>query len=320
MSGVLVSGATQPLGRRVLERLLEGGYGPLVALGAEPTDQVAGLLPEGVRYFQVDLTRPRRVRRLLFGPCRALAIESVIHLAFHRDPGGGARAHRLHVAGTRLMLRLAEEHPSIHRFLHRSSSSVYANRSDAPDVLREDQPVNLDPQAPQWVRDRVEADVTVCARMGLSALHINVLRCAEILAPDMGSQLHDYLGSRVCLRPAGFDPMVEVLSLDDAARAFVLALDCPVPGIINIPGRDTLPLSKAITLWGRRAVPLPGPVLGPLYRLRALTRGTDFRYDMNARRFHFNGILDGDRAKRDLSYTPSTSVSWPAAPDAGSRA
>ena len=118
----------------------------------------------------------------------------------------------------------------------------------------------------------------------------------------------------------GYDPMVNLLSLPDAVDALHLAVFSEAQGIINIPGRDTLPLSKAITLWGRRAVALPGPVLGPLYRLRALTRGTDFRYDMNARRFHFNGILDGDRAKRDLSYTPSTSVSWPAAPDAGSRA
>ena len=270
-------------------------------------------MPEGVRYFQVDLTRPRRVRRLLFGPCRALAIESVIHLAFHRDPGGGERAHRLHVDGTRLMLRLAEEHPSIHRFLHRSSSSVYANRSDAPDVLREDQPVNLDPQAPQWVRDRVEADVTVCARMGLSALHINVLRCAEILAPDMGSQLHDYLGSRVCLRPAGFDPMVEVLSLDDAARAFVLALDCPVPGIINIPGADALPLSVVIRRWGRADIPTPGPLLGPLYGMRARVKSTRFRYDLNQARFHFNGVLDGARADRLLAYRPEAPIRWPGA-------
>ena len=39
------------------------------------------------------------------------------------------------------------------------------------------------------------------------------------LVAQSGSQLHDYLQSRVCLRPMGFDPMLNVLSVDDAVRA-----------------------------------------------------------------------------------------------------
>ena len=36
---------------------------------------------------------------------------------------------------------------------------------------------------------------------------------------------------------------------------------------------DVLPLSKLIALAGRRAVAVPGPLLGPLYGARSLVRG-----------------------------------------------
>jgi UDP-glucose 4-epimerase len=312
MSGVLISGVTQPLGAAVARRVLEGGGGPVLGVGVEPHERAADLLPAGVTYLRVDLTHTRRVRRLLNGPCRDLGITSVLHLASRRNATEtGRKVHRLNVDVTRLMLRLAEEHPTIERFVHRSTSAVYHCRGREPDVMREDQPLDLDPAAPQWVRDRVEADVTVCARMGLAPIRVLVLRCAEILAADMGSQLYDYLGSRVCLRPIGFDPLVELLSVADAARACELALRSDAQGAFNIGGADVLPLSRVIRNWGRDDVPLPGPLLGPLYRARAALRRTDFRYDLNKWRLHFNGVLDGTRAREVFGYRPEHPIVWP---------
>lgn len=313
MTSVLITGATTPLGRGLVARLRANPQVKhIIAVGIEAN---APHLEQGdrVSYHQVDLTRPRQMRNLIFGPAKAHQVDIVAHTATHRAASRvGHRVHKLNVDATRLLLRLCEESGGISRFVFRSSGDVYASpRSEHPDVLREDHPVEMDPGTPQFVRDRVEADIAVCMRMGLSPMSIAVLRMSEIVCPDMGSQLLDYLGSRVCLRPVGYDPMLNLLSLTDAVNAMYLALFSDVQGVINIPGSDTLPLSKAIHLWGRRPVPLPGPLLGPLYRLRSLTRGTEFRYDMNARRFHFNGILDGARAERALSYTPTTSVSWP---------
>ncbi len=312
MSGTLISGVTTPLGRALAARLVTRG--PVVGVGMDPVERVASTLPEGVSYHQVDLTRPRRMRRLLFGPARELGVEAIVHLAVHRSARiRGAHAHRLAVDATRLMLRLSEEHPSINRFVHYSSGAVYQRRAQSPGLVREDQPVELSPRAPQWVRHRVEADVTVCARMGLSPVHVNVLRCAEILHADMGSQLYDYLSSRVCLRSLGFDPVLNLLSLDDAARAFALALDASEAGVVNIPGADTLMLSRAIRLWGRDDIPVPAALLGPLYRARAVARGTDFDYETNAAKFHYNAVLDGTRAKKVLGYEPQVGIDWPGA-------
>jgi len=170
--------------------------------------------------------------------------------------------------------------------------------------------LDFEPSSPQWVRDRVEADLTVCAHLG-SPLSIAVLRCAEILAPASGSQLWDYLSSRVCLRPLGFDPMLNVLSPEDAATAVIAALHSRGAGAFNIPGLDTLPLSRAIAESLRTDIPIPGPLMAPLYGLRRRLAGFDFRYDMNVRRFHFGGVVDGTHARDALGYRPRVEVSWP---------
>jgi len=315
---VLISGGTIPLGLEIARLLLERGRGPVLLIGVESPEAVAAKVPEGAIYHRVDLTRPRRVRRLLFGPCTEIGVQALVHLAFHRSPKlAGQRAHRLNVDSARLMLRLAEDHPSIQRFVLRSASQVYLDRSEQPDVLREDQPLNLDADVPQWMRDRVEVDVTVCSRMGLSPVHVSVLRCSEILAPDMGSQLYDYLSSRICVRPIGFDPMLNVLSLRDAAEAFMRALDCEAQGAFNIPGADTLSLRHLIHLWGRAELAIPGPLVGPVYRARALARGRGFDYAANRRRFHFNGVIDGERARRLMGYVPQHPLTWPEPQDGG---
>ncbi len=312
MTGVLVTGATTPLGRALVRSLLEeDAVDAVLAVAAEekwPFEEDARL-----HYLRVDLTRERKIRDLLFGIARDLEIDSVVHSALHRDVrdhGPGVRA--LNVGSTRQMLFLSEQHPTIRRFVFRSYADVYAIDPETPAVIGEEHPLELSSTMPQLVRDRVEADVTVCTRMGMAPLHIVVLRCAEVPAPNSGSQLWDYLQEPVCFRPLGYDPMINVLSIEDSVRATRLALRTEAQGVFNIPGKDVLPLSEAIAAWGRRGIAVPGPLLGPMYALRAATRGSQFLYDLNRARFHFSGVLDGRRAREVLGYEPAHSLDWPA--------
>ena len=238
--------------------------------------------------------------------------DTVVHLAMHRRAAleGGA-TFRLNVEATRDLLALCERHPNVRRFVFRSFSEVYEVRPNRPSLIAEDHPLNLSRKVPQWIRDRVAADLGVCTRMGMSPLTMCVLRSAECLAPSLGSQIYDYLQSSVCLKPLGYDPMLNLLSLEDIAIALELSIHSEAQGIFNIPGADTLPLSEVIDRWGCTSLPLPGPVLSPLYRLRAAATGTDFRYDLNFWRFHFSGVLDGKRARDVLGYTPANPLYWP---------
>ncbi|MFN7953125.1 MAG: NAD-dependent epimerase/dehydratase family protein [bacterium] len=317
MRSVLVTGATTPIGTALVRTLLAQPHiRNVLAVAAEPRSRTPYRNADPrVRYFQLDLTRQRNVRELLFGPARDLRVEAVVHTAQHRRATeGGPRVHALNVDAARDLLHLCEEHPTIQRFVFRSSAEVYRVKAEEPVLIQEDHPLELSPRAPQWIRDRVEADLTVCARMGLVPLHIVVLRAAECFACDVGSQLLDYLGSRVCFQPLGFDPMLNLVSTADLVLGLALALETQAQGVFNLPGADTLPLSKAIQLAGRRGIPAPGLVLAPLYALRSRIIGTDFRYDLNRWRFHFSGVLDGRRAKAELSYVPTHPIDWARVP------
>ena len=108
-----------------------------------------------------------------------------------------------------------------------------------------------------------------------------------------------------------FLPYWDVLTVEDAARAFAMALKSESSGVFNIPGADTIALSHAIAKWGSTDVPVPGTLIGPLYRLRRRVRRTQFRWDLNEHRFHLGNILDGHRAERLLGYSPEHPLAWP---------
>ena len=314
MISVLVTGATTPVGERLVRSLVaDTRVKHVIAVGHSPPDQA---LPfsHGSRltYVKVDLARPRRVHQLLFGLARDLGVEVVVHLSHHLDPyERGRRVYAQNVESVRSILDLADRHPTIRRVVLRSHAVVYKVSLDLPILVTEDHPLNLSRQAPQYVRDRVEADLTACARMGLANNEIVVLRCAEALAPGSGSQLFDYLSGSVALRPMGFDPMVNVATISDMVLALERATHGSGEGVFNIPGFDTLPLTECLHKWGTAAAPLPGMLIRRMYHLRHRLTGSGFSYGLNRHRMHFGLVLDGTRARDVLGYHPNNPVDWP---------
>jgi UDP-glucose 4-epimerase len=311
---VLVTGATTPIGERLVRNLVaDTRVRHVLAVGHEPPNRALPFSSgRRLTYMQIDLRSSRRVRELLFGPAKELGCEVVVHLSQHRSAFASAQsAYALNVESTRSILDLADRHPSIRRFVLRSFAEVYKVGLDLPTLITEDHPLNLDGDTPQYVRDRVEADLTACARMGLADCEIVVLRTAEALGPATGSQLYDFLQAPVCFRPMGFDPMVNVATTEDVVAAIELATHGSGEGVFNVPGYDTLPLSEAIRLWGTPCVPAPGPLIRPLYSLRHAITRSDFRYGINRKRMHYGLVLDGNRAREVLGYVPKNPVPWP---------
>ena len=311
---VLVTGANAPLGLAVARSLAaDPAVELVVAVGGDRPPRVKPTCDGRLVWLDVDLGRPRDLRTLLFGPVRDLGVDAIAHMAHYRiATASGRRVRAVNVDATRELLHLTQRHPGIRHFVYQSFGDVYRSDENEANVLDEEHPLAFFSGAPQWLRDRVEADTAVCGYMGLSPFPIAVLRLAEVWAPDCGGQIFDYVRSRVCFRPLGYDPMLQLLTLEDAARAVTLALKERAEGVFNIPGKDVLPLSQVIAKSGRRDIPVPGPLLAPLYGLRTLVVGGEFRYGMNFGRFHFGAVLDGARARRELGYVPRHRLDWPA--------
>jgi UDP-glucose 4-epimerase len=311
MRRIMVIGASTSLGTALITALLaDERVGCVFGVGHKIESPLVQA-PHSFVYECVDLKRQRSIRTMLFGRARELEIDTIVDFAVHQDASlAGSELHAQNVEATRTILQLAERQPTIRRFILRSHGEAYDLRSDLPTVMTEEHPLNLSPHNPQWLRDRIEADLTVCARMGMSPLTIAVLRCAECLSAGVGSPLYDLLVSRIRLRPLGFDPMMNVLSVEDLVAAHKLAIFSEKQGVFNIPGADTLPLSEIFEKWGKEAIALPSPLLKPAYALRDLWLRGEFDYRSNRRRFHFGGVLDGHRAREDLGYIPSHPLSW----------
>jgi UDP-glucose 4-epimerase len=314
MISVLVTGATTTVGQSLVRSLVaDTRVRHVLAVAMEPPEQ-APPFSHGNRltYLQVDLARSRKVRELLFGPARDLGVEVVVHLNQHDQAfQRGRRSHAANVEALRSMLDLASRHPTIRRLVLKSYAVVYKVSLELPILVREDHPLNLSPRAPQYVRDRVEADLTACARMGLSSYETVVLRCAEALGPGTGSQLFDYLDAPVTFRPMGYDPMVNVATVADIVGALEKATHGSGEGVFNVPGYDTLPLTEAIRKWGTPTVPVPGPLVSKAYDLRHRLTGNGFSYGLNRNRLHLGLVLDGHRARNVLGYAPRHPVDWP---------
>ncbi len=313
MRSVLVTGAASPLGQRLVRSLLaDTRVQHVLAVDNVAAERALPFSHAGrLTYQPVDLRRARQVRELLFGPAKDLDVEVIVHLSEHIDGYGTGRAvHAQNVESLRSILALADRHPRIRRLVVKSHAVVYRVGLDLPVQVGEEHPLNLDPHAPQYVRDRVEADLTACARMGLIDCEIVVLRCAEVFAPGIGSQLFDYLDAPMALRTAGFDPMVNVASAEDTVDALELATHGSGEGVFNIPGFDTLPLSEAARAWGTPMVGMPEPLIRPLYALRHRFTGSDFAYGIHRDQMHFGLVLDGSRAARVLGYRPRNPVQW----------
>ena len=312
MKRVLVTGASTPLGESLIERLLEDYMVEHVLAVCEKGKSMTLADNSRLQSVEVSMRKQRRLHDLLFGPAREMGIDTLVHTSkvqsAHRE---GTAVHDYNVESFRAILDFAERHPTIARLVLCSGAEVYQVQRDLPALIAEQHPLNMHDGAPQWIRDRVEADVMACTRMGLTSLRIAVLRMAEILAPGCGSQFYDYLQTPICLCPIGFDPMLNFLTQADAASALQKAVHSKEQGVFNIPGADTLPLYDAITKWGRLGIPTPAFLATQIYRIRRMMGRGDFRYGMNRRRFHFTGILDGRRAAEILGYIPSNPIEWP---------
>jgi UDP-glucose 4-epimerase len=277
-------------------------------LGRTPASPLRATSAVKLHFAQADFSSYRSLREVLSS--RALEdVDTIIHVLQESERVSRDHFVSASAEGTRSLLHLALEHASARRFVLRSFASLYRLDNREPVFIDENHAVDLEHVAVS-LRACAEADFVACEKFSNSELQTVVLRCAELLAPGGHNPLYDYLSSRVCLRPLGYDPMLNVLSPEDLACALRRAASSTATGVFNIPGYDTLPLSELAAAARRISLPIPGPALSPLYALRRAFTGLRFQYSSDETRFHFGAVLDGSKARQTFGYVPEHSVDF----------
>jgi UDP-glucose 4-epimerase len=290
--------------RRIVITGISGRLGRLVAqrLHRVPGNQVVGIdrrpfvdRPKDIEHHRVDL-RSRRARDVF----RQGKVDALVHMGMlHAPRASSAEHYSWNIGGTTKMLDYCQTY-EIPKVVVLSSANVYGPRPENTQFLTEEAPL-LAAQAFPAIRDLVEIDHLASSFFWKARdIETVILRPVHILG-RVHNAPSNYLRLEVVPTLLGFDPMVQVIHELDVAEAIVCALRPGSRGIFNVTGPGELPLSAALAELGRRTVPVPHVLAGPLWNLAWRAGYSSFpvaEFDF----IRYVCMVDGTRATTELGF------------------
>jgi nucleoside-diphosphate-sugar epimerase len=314
MYRVLVTHADEPIGRRAVKTLFhDDRVATILAVGHGPPprafDRYLGGGEPRVEYARVDLAKHRPTSDLFHSSrFRSAEIDTIVYIPRH---GATASESAPIVAGlaertaeTRLLMQHCLEAPGVSNLIAVGSAFVYRLPPGNVNRLDEHSELNLDPDVPPEIRSWIDCDMILHGEVHNDRLRVVLLRVPTVVASGGYVYLNPALtGGGPRLRSVGFDPICALVSDKDVARAIRTALHARSSGIYNIAGREAVPLSVLSRWVGRRAAPIPGPLL-PLAASAARLIGRPDAAASRAPHLRYGFTLDTRRAERDLGFQP----------------
>ncbi len=312
---VLITGVTGTVGSRLAEALYyDKNVGMIigVALGAKPY-YFNQFDTSRFRYKNLNILKQRDLTNLfLAGDFKEARINTVVHLAFLNRIVSGSKEKKsfnaLNVEGTRNLLEKCIESGSVTKFIFKSSDVVYKIRPHNPIYLDENADLNFDTDVDPWIKDRVDADMICQSKLDNRKVNIVILRFSNIIGRMVSSQMNAFFDSPINFRALGFNPLINLIHMEDVIQAIQLAIQKNVKGVFNIAGADTAPISTFAEINRSRMVSLPEPLLKPsnaLLRRLGLTR---YYYSVDADRLKYSVLLDTRKAQKMLGFRPRSHV------------
>jgi UDP-glucose 4-epimerase len=288
---------------------ISGNLGRTLAKLLHRTERVIGIdrrpflgRPKDIEHVQVDL-RKRKAEEVF----KSTPVGAIIHLGIMHDPRMSAEDHHsFNVLGTTRVLECAAKF-GVKKVVLLSSANVYGPSPDNSSFLAEDAPLMGASRFPS-VRDLVEVDMLGTSFFWRqSKTETVVLRPVHIVGPTIKNAPSNYLRLARPWMLAGFDPMIQLIHMEDAARAMVEALRPGRKGVYNVVGPGEVPLSTVFRELGQRPrfVPhmLARPVLSALFRYRV----AEFPPE-ELDHIQFLCMVDGSRWATETGWAPGFSM------------
>ncbi len=254
--------------------------------------------PKDVEMFQGDL-RKKKIEDVF----KRNPVKAIIHMGILHDPRMSADDHHsFNVLGTTRILDCAARF-GVKKLVVLSSADVYGPSPENSNFLKEDAPLMAASRFPN-VRDLIEVDMLAHGFFWRQpSVETVVLRPVHIVGPTIKNAPSNYLRNKRPWKLAGFDPMVQLIHMEDVARAMIEALKEGRKGVYNIVGPGGVPLSALFRELGHHPLPIPHPIARPL--LSAL-----FRYRLASfppeelDHIQFLGMVDGARWTSETQWQP----------------
>lgn len=292
---VLVTGICGRLGKEVC-RVLHREHS-VVGVDRRPFPD----RPKDVVHVPVDL-RKRQLQDVF----RSERPDAVVHLGVMHDPRMSATEHHdWNVVGLGKLLEYTAKY-DVKKLVVLSSANVYGPSPDNPQFLSEDRPLLASARFGD-IRDLIDVDMLT---QGFFWKHAStetvILRPVHILGRVRNAPSNYF---RLSPTPVlmGFDPMIQVIHESDVVSAITRSLAPGVRGIYNLAGPDPIPLSEAIRLSGRTALPLPHALVGAAMRRMWSLRLTNFP-EPELDHIRYVCMVRDERARSDFGHTNRYSI------------
>jgi UDP-glucose 4-epimerase len=298
--------------RRVVITGISGHWGGELArrLERDPeVEQVIGIDTEPpavqlerTEFIEADIRSPVLARLL-----PATEADTVVHCGILWYPAAGKPARALHdinVIGTLQLLAASERTETLERLVVRGSAAIYGCEGSSPAFFTEEMARGL-PLRTRFQRDIGELETYF---ENFSRRRPRVTCCMLRFQPEIGADLRTPL-VRYLLLPAvpvqmGFDPRLQLVSEEDANGALLAAIRNPVRGPVNVGPSGSISLSRTLRLLGRPAVPIPQPLVAPLFSRVGRRLGAGDVYNDGVRLLRFGRGVDNRRLREELGYVP----------------
>jgi UDP-glucose 4-epimerase len=295
-SAVAITGLSGNLGRTLAKQLHRSHA--LIGVDRRPFPG----LPKDIELHALDI-RKKRCEDLF----RTRAIRALVHLGIVHDPRVDERERRsLNVVGTANLLESCARY-GVSKVVLLSSAVVYGPSPDNSNFLTEDAPL-LGATRFSGMRDLIEVDMfTQSFFYKYPQIETVILRPVHIVGPTIRNAVSNYLRMKRPWVLAGFDPIIQLIHVEDVCRAIEQVLAPGVRGVYNVVGPGEVPLSAVLRELGRVSLPLPATVARPL--LRTLFSYKLVPYPPEALdHLQYLCAVDGSRAARDWGYAPRHSL------------
>ncbi len=282
---------------------ISGNLGRVVAKLLHREQKVVGLdrrpfvgRPKDVEHWQLDL-RKKKTDEVF----RKHHVKAIIHMGIMHDPRMSAEDHHaFNIIGTTRMLDCAAKY-GVKKLVVLSSASVYGPSPDNSNFLSEDAPLMAASRFPS-MRDLIEVDMLAHGFFWKHPeIETVILRPVHIVGPSIKNGPSNYLRSRQPWMLAGFDPMVQLIHMEDVGRALVEALRPGRKGVYNVVGPGEVPLSACFNELGSKVLRLPNPLARPLLKRLFKWRVAEFPVE-ELDHIQYLCMVDGNRWQAETGW------------------
>ena len=290
---VFVTGAAGFLGRAITA-VLDAHPEVESVIGLDRVGSSPGL--EKVRWVRRDIRDP------LDEVLQEHEPEAIVHCAYLLRPSRDqSAAHSINVAATERLVAAARS-AGVARIVYPSSTTVYGAWPGST-YHRED-------EAPRPVLgydysvQKVAAERALVAGSERGGPVTVILRACVVMGARAANFVADSLGRRALPVPAGADPEMQFLHIDDCVRAVEIALAAPGSGTYNIAGGGTVRFREMARTAGARIIPVPEGLLRGVvdvsWRLRLQNRSPGVGVTFITHPW----LASVEKIQRDLAWAP----------------